>query len=77
MDQDGAALEILDSGGAFTTIDVPGAGFTEARDINGAGQIVGIYSIAAVPEPSGLVLLGIGALTLLACAARRRARPRA
>jgi hypothetical protein len=68
----------LDSGGVFTTVDVPGANnFTLARGINGVGQIVGIYSIAVVPEPSGLVLLGIGALTLLACAARRRARPRA
>jgi hypothetical protein len=32
---------------------------------------------AVVPEPSGLVLLGTGAVTLLGCAARRRARPRA
>jgi probable HAF family extracellular repeat protein len=31
----------LYSGGAFTKIDVPGAGFTRARGINNAGQIVG------------------------------------
>jgi hypothetical protein len=33
--------------------------------------------IQVIPEPAGLVLLGTGAVALLGCAARRRARPRA
>jgi probable HAF family extracellular repeat protein len=31
----------LDVGGTFTTIDVPGATYTQASGINNAGQIVG------------------------------------
>jgi probable HAF family extracellular repeat protein len=34
----------LYSGGAFTSIDVPGAIVTQARSINDRGQIVGVYS---------------------------------
>jgi uncharacterized membrane protein len=69
----------LDVGGVFTTIDVPGASGTGARGINGAGQIVGAFDIvtATVPEPTGLVLLGTGAVGLLGCEARRRTRHRA
>jgi hypothetical protein len=33
----------LDTGGSFTQIDVPGAIFTGASGINGAGQIVGFF----------------------------------
>src|SRR5262249_4245487 len=32
--------------GSFTTIDVPGASFTQAYGINDAGQIVGVFSSA-------------------------------
>lgn len=34
----------LDSGGLFTTIDVPGAAQTVVDGINDAGQVVGYYS---------------------------------
>jgi hypothetical protein len=37
----------------------------------------GVVTLSVVPEPSGLMLLGIGAVGLLVCAARRRSRPRA
>jgi uncharacterized membrane protein len=34
---------LLDTGGSFTQIDVPGARSTEAFGINDAGQIVGSF----------------------------------
>ncbi len=33
----------LDTGGVFTTIDVPGSNYTSAMGINDAGQIVGVF----------------------------------
>jgi uncharacterized membrane protein len=60
-----------DSGGLFTTLDVPGRP-TFALGINDAGQIVGDFNdaagthgflatpIASVPEPASLLLLGSG-----------------
>src|SRR5579864_4435980 len=35
----------LDTSGSFSTIDVPGASFTEAFGINDTGQVVGAYAI--------------------------------
>ena len=35
----------LDTGGTFTTIDVPGALATEASGINDMGQIVGMFDV--------------------------------
>ena len=59
---------------------------TDATGINESGQIVGYGTIASggpihaflltpIPEPSTLVLLGIGAMSLLAYAWRRRRAP--
>jgi uncharacterized membrane protein len=43
----------LDSGGAFTQIDVPGASYTYASGINNAGQIVGNSSFGAFLDTGG------------------------
>jgi probable HAF family extracellular repeat protein len=83
----------LYSGGQMLDLNdliAPGSGFTLVRafGINDNGYITGdgtgpggqhafLLIPTAIPEPSGLVLLGIGAVGLLACAARRRARTRA
>ena len=59
--------------GSYTTIDVPGAFQTNLSGINNSGQIVEVYrdahglshgflatpTGASVPEPAGLLLLGI------------------
>ena len=67
----------------------PGSGFTlvQANGISDTGYITGFgkapngrthaFLLSPVPEPSALVLLGTGAVALLVCGARRRARPRA
>ena len=70
------------SDGSFTTFDVPGSVATDAFGINDLGQIVGYYIDAAgnehgflatpTPEPSTLVLLGIGVLGITGYAWRKR-----
>ena len=76
----------LYDGGGYTTVDAPGsAGFNDAHGINLAGQIVGIYSDAngrfhgflatPVPEPSTLLLAGIGTFSLVGCLWCGRGQP--
>ncbi len=72
------------SGDNYTTFDVPGATTTEAYGINNSGEIVGTYvdaggiqhgflaAFAPVPEPSALLLLGIGTLGVIGWTWRRR-----
>jgi uncharacterized membrane protein len=69
----------LDEGGMFSTISVPGSYFTFAEGINDRGQIVGDSALGGflatpTPEPGTLLLLGTGALGLLAHRNTRRAR---
>jgi hypothetical protein len=70
-DQDGVDHGfLLDRGGRFTRIDVPGAKGTEAIKVNNRGQIVGAYSdTAVVLEPPAVpkrsFLLERGRLTRL------------
>jgi probable HAF family extracellular repeat protein len=82
----------LYSGGQMLDLNsliAPGSGFTlvQAYGISDTGYITGYgtapngqthaFLLTLVPEPSGWVLLGTGAVGLLGCAARRRARSRA
>jgi hypothetical protein len=72
------------SGGSYSGIDVPGSYYTLVYGINDLGQIVGEYAdfngnahgfvATPTPEPSTLVLLGIGTLGLLGWAWRRRSK---
>jgi hypothetical protein len=77
----------VDTGGSFTTIDVPGAVGTTAYGINDSGQIVG-YTIrsgrgggpdqgflatpVATPEPPSLLTLATCIVALFGIASHRR-----
>jgi len=74
----------LDSGGNFTTIDVPGATVTVALGINAAGQIVGLlddntsrflhgFLASPIAEPGSLALCG-SSLVAFALLRRRKSR---
>src|SRR6516162_8462147 len=68
----GVGLLVVGAGEAkadyiFTTIDVPGAHWTEAHGINASGQIVGSYGDAGGPDAGSRhgFLLDHGSLTTL------------
>jgi uncharacterized membrane protein len=65
----------LDTNGIIQTIAVPGSTSTVAYGINDAGEIVGTFIPAVVPEPASLVLAAAGligiALLRRYCAAPR------
>ena len=76
---------LLDTGGSFTQIDVPGTSETFAFGINDAGQIVGFFddstgrhgflatpTAVLLPEPSTLTLLSVGMGLTVLCVMRRR-----
>ncbi len=77
----------LYAGGAYSTVDVPGAIATTIRDINNLGVIVGDYvdpggvdhgfigtPDAAVPEPSSAALFGAALLGIAGLGRRRSHR---
>ncbi len=70
----------VDNGGNFSTIDVPGASYMSACGINDSEEIVGGYSDATgwhlfvaspAPEPSTLLLLGSGLMSVILVCFRR------
>ena len=78
----------IESGGVYTTIDVllAGAYGTYATGINSSGQVVGYYSDSSgqshgfvatptvVPEPSSLLMCGLGGIAITGWAAWRQRR---
>ena len=69
----GIGYGFLYNGTTYTTLALPGATLTVATGVSG-GNVVG-YSV--VPEPSGLVLLGMGFATTAGYFSLRRRRPSA
>lgn len=54
---DGETGEVIaNSALTFTTIDVPGAGFTSVQSINTAGEMAGIYAETSLSSPHGFSL---------------------
>jgi probable HAF family extracellular repeat protein len=82
VDAAGNDRGFLYSDGRYTTIDPPGATWTEAYGVNAQGEIVGTYIGAngtvygflaiAVPEPASVVLLASGIVFASAALARGR-----
>jgi hypothetical protein len=72
----------IDIDGVFTTVNAPGAADTFIYGVNDSGEIVGqeesgtgsgsFTAIVSTPEPSGLLLLGIGLLACLGLNSRSR-----
>jgi probable HAF family extracellular repeat protein len=51
--------------GVFTTVDFPGADYTEAMGINDSGDVVGIYNLPATPGDGHGFLLHQGVFTTI------------
>ena len=61
----------LYAGGTYSYLNYPGALNTYAYGVNDSGQVVGEYYGGPVPEPSGIALLGSGALCMLGVIRRK------
>lgn len=76
---DGVSGTFIFDGSEYSSILFPGAGRTDGASINNAGAIVGSYDFyhsfygvpsQSVPEPSVMVLFGLGAACVFAARAR-------
>ena len=75
----------VDIGGMFYSFDPAGSAGTTINGVNDLGQIVGFYTdandntigfvgtVASVPEPATLMLVGAGLLACVAISRRKRA----